>query len=277
MKLKSIFLIFNIIIIFSFLFVFFMPVFFLGWEYSRTFWTANWYLAAIFVVVLGILNGYFVLNWSLFTALEREDWRRTAEILEHRVYTKGRASAGNVRLLINAYVVTSMVDRFSRLERTLAEKNPKLVNRFCLLFGIPYLLSNDGDEIVSYYSRFQESVSGTVKGWVEWHIAFGLMLKERIEDAREKLIEIARNCTDDLLCAFTVYLLDPIAPEGTDGRSVVDDKKGALKERYTRERWQKFVEKRRDELHILVLNRLLNDIEDWLYEEKRGAGTSPSR
>ncbi len=74
MKFKAIYILFNVVLVVSFLVIFLMPVFLLGSDYFSLFWTRNWVIAVVFVVTLAALNTYFLLNWGLFTRLEREDW-----------------------------------------------------------------------------------------------------------------------------------------------------------------------------------------------------------
>ena len=74
MKFKTIFLLFNIIIVISFVFIFFMPVFMLGADYGITFWQKNWPLAIFFVLILAAFNGFFLSNWQVFSLIEAERW-----------------------------------------------------------------------------------------------------------------------------------------------------------------------------------------------------------
>ena len=58
MKFKAIFVIFNLIILVSFLFIFLIPFFMLGWDYTQVFWTENWSVALVFV---GVMAGLAIL------------------------------------------------------------------------------------------------------------------------------------------------------------------------------------------------------------------------
>ena len=48
MKFKTIFILFNIVIIASFAIIFFMPLMMLGWDYTAIFWKNNWFLPIVF-------------------------------------------------------------------------------------------------------------------------------------------------------------------------------------------------------------------------------------
>lgn len=263
MKLKSIFIIFNVLVVLSFLFVFFLPAFFLGWDYTAVFWSDNWYLAVLFLAVLGILNAYFLRNWRLFTALEHEDWDAVISVMEARVRGRGPVRQGNVRLLVNAYVVTNRTEQVGQLEQYLREHAPKVLERTALLFGIPHLLSNDGEQMAAYYREFLESGSPRDRDWIRWNYAFALMLQQRLDEARDILVELAEQRKPGLLKALSAYLLD--AYQGGDTKEVVERARGVIRDSLSRREWQKQVDDERSELHILVLSKLLRDVEEWLY------------
>jgi membrane protein implicated in regulation of membrane protease activity len=274
LKLKSIFIVFNALVAFSFVFVFLMPAFFLGWDYTTVFWRANWYLALLFVAVLAILNAYFAHNWRLFNALEREDWDRVIGVLEKRVFRKRRLTQGNVRLLVNAYVVTSRSDRIRDLERYLRDHRPAVLEKCALLFGIPHLLSNDGDEMAEFYGEFVDRRRGRNNDWLRWSYAFALMLKQRLPEAKEILEELCMRLKPGILLGLSAYLLDAYGSAEDDSQRIVDTAKTRITESLSASDWRKRVERERTDLHVLVLTKLLRDVENWLYGEQAGQAAS---
>lgn len=267
MKLKAIFVIFNILIGVSFLFVVFMPAFFLGWEYAGVFWASNWYLALLFLLVLGILNTYFVYNWRLFTALQNEDWDAVILVLEKRVFDRKRFTAGNIRLLVNAYVVRARTSGIGRLEDALRTHKPKVLRKHALLLGIPHLLSNDGAEIATYYGEFAEDASGHRKEWLRWGFAFGRMLEQRPQDARETLDELCDHASDPIVRALSGYLLEAYAQKDADERRRIDACRASITSSHSAAEWDALVEKARTDLYVLILSKLLRDVREWLYRE----------
>jgi signal transduction histidine kinase len=266
-KLKAIFVIFNILIGVSFLFVVFMPAFFLGWEYAAVFWASNWYLALLFLLVLGILNTYFVYNWRLFTALQNEDWDAVILALEKRVFERKRYAAGNIRLLVNAYVVRARTEAISRLEEELRAHKPKVLRKNALLIGIPHLLSNDGAEIATYYGEFVKAASGRRKEWLRWSFAFGRMLEQRPQDARETLDDLCDNASDPIVRALSGYLLEAYAQKDESERQRIDACREVITSSHSAVEWDALVEKARTDLYVLILSKLLRDVREWLYRE----------
>lgn len=267
MKLKVIFLIFNVLIGVSFLFVFLMPAFFLGWDYAGAFWASNWYLAILFVVVLTVLNVYFGWNRRLFSALEREDWDGVISVLERRIYTRRRYGNGSVRLLVNAYVVRGKNESILRLEEELKAKRPRLQTKNALILGIPHLLSNDGKRIAEYYGQFIGEVSGRDADWLRWSRSFGLMLDQRADEARETLDDLADDADDEIVQALSAYLLEAFTGTDHDESDRINACKQRLTERHSAAEWDKMVEKARGDLNVLILSKLLRDVRTWLYEK----------
>ncbi len=274
MKLKAIFIIFNVLVVLSFLFVFFMPAFFLGWDYTSVFWSSNWYLAGLFVVVLVVLNLYFGSNWRLFSALEDEDWDAVISVMETRIYKKNRLTQGNIRLAVNAYVVTSRSEKVRELERYLREHRPAVLQRNALLFGIPHLLSNDGAEMADYYAEFVDVRSGEENDWIRWSYAFSLMLQQKLDEAQEVLNDLVSRLKPGVLLALSAYLLDAYSRSADGSGEAVAEVKRSITGAMSHREWNKKVEHARGELHVLVLSKLLRDVEQWLYDDGRADGAS---
>ncbi len=276
MKFRTIFAVFNIIIVVSFLLIFLMPYFVLGWEYTELFWRNNWFLGIIFVAILGALNGYFVHNWRLFSLLEQEDWPNLIAYLEARVFEKGRTNKQRMRILINAYVVTSQPDRTMRLEQYLRENKPAVIPQFALQLGIPYLLRNDPEAMEQFYGEMKEESNCADPLWVRWNYAFALMLQQKLDDAKAVLLSIAPQEKNPVLRLLTLYLLDAFTSTDEEVRQVVRNGTEQLRAKYPGEKWQAQLERRRDSLQVLVLSKLIRDATEWAFGSGRKTGSEQS-
>ena len=116
MKFKGIFVIFNSVVAFSFLFVFLMPLFVLDGAAYGIFLASNWYLAKAFLGVMGVLNAYFIVNWKIFRLLEREDWPALNEVLKNRLFEQKRYTSRDVALFVNTSLLMSDISSIERLE-----------------------------------------------------------------------------------------------------------------------------------------------------------------
>ncbi|MFO8063483.1 MAG: hypothetical protein ACQETQ_00185 [Spirochaetota bacterium] len=267
MKFKVIFVIFNVIILVSFLFIFLIPFFMLGWDYTQVFWTDNWPVALVFVAVMAGLNGYFVANWKLFTLLEREDWYALIDYLEDQVYTRKRFRRQHLRVLVNTYVITSQPEKIARLEQFLRENRAALVPRFALHLGIPHLLGNSAEDMKAYYGEMREHPHCADRDWIDWAYAFALMLDEQSADAKDVLMELLNRTKNDVLALLTLYLLDAFTVSDNQVNNIVVERKRAFQAKYTSEQWNKEVEKNRGNLQVIVLSKLVRDASNWVFSD----------
>jgi hypothetical protein len=270
MKFKIIFILFNIVILVSFLVIYFMPLVMLGWDYTRVFWGRNWGLPVVFVAIIGLLNAYFVFNWKLFTMLEREDWPALIAYLERRMYERKLIVTQQVRILVNAYLVRPDLGAIEKLEAFVREHKPRVLPRFALVFGIPYLLRNNSDEMESYFSRFVD-IKSKDGGWLRWNYGFALILQGKKEEAENRLVSVCGEKTESVLSLLAVYLLDSLKPEDDAAITLIEAKRASLRKRYTEAMWAKEVERGRNNIQVVILSKLVDEATEWLYDEQHEA------
>jgi len=275
MRFRTIVLIFNIVIVVSFLFIFLVPLILLGPSYFSIFMSRNWIAGVLFVGALAAVNGYFALNWKLFTLLEKEDWPSLVQFLESEVYRKGRVRAKHVRLLVNAYLITSNAEAARKLESEVRRVRPALVSRLALQFGIPYLLTAGSDEAERYFAQSAADSRAPDRRWLRWNHAFCLCRRGEREGARSELEGILDGTPEPVLRLLSLYLLDTAC--GGDGEAPERAKKGReeMRERYTPQKWKSVVERARSNLEVVVLSRVIEDAELWLFGGSQPVDESP--
>ena len=265
MRFRLIFILFNIVLVVSFLVIYLMPLVILGWDYTRMFWTNNWFLPIIFVLIIGALNLYFALNWRLFRLLEHEDWNGLVVYLESQVYNRHRLRKQYIRILANGYLVNSRSEDIGKLAEHLADKKPQYLVEFGLLFGIPYLLQNDPESMERYFSQLLDERKLPNRNWVEWNHAFSLVLLKRRDEACRELLGIAEREKEPVLLLLSLYLLDAFANGDEAAAQVVVDGKAALKDRFSPTAWQRELENAKDNVEVVVLTKLLSEATEWLF------------
>lgn len=278
MKFKAIFILFNAVILISFLVIYFMPLIMLGWDYTRVFWEKNWGLPVLFVAIIGLLNGYFVMNWKLFHLLEREDWPELILFLEEKVYSKKLVFRQQVRILINAYLVQSNLDAIGKLESYLKREKENMIPRFALAFGVPYLLRNNGEEMTEYFSRFLE-IKSKDRYWIRWNYGFAFILQGEREKAEAALLRAAGQKREPVLSLLTFCLLDSLKPEDRETNAVVANGITELRKRFSPATWTREVEKSKNNIQVVILSRLVEEATDWLFaieESPQGKSDSES-
>ena len=261
-KFKVVFILFNAVIVVSFLIIYLMPVAMLGWEYTQVFWNRNWALPILFISILAILNGYFIFNWRLFRLLEREDWDGLIEHLERRFYQKNLIIAQHCRILINAYLVRGQIDGIGKLENEIREKRPRLMQRLVVPLGVRHLLSNDSDAMVEYFGGFKE-IRSRDTGWVRWSFGFAKLLGEEREEAETELKRVASQERNPVLRLLSLYLL---ATAGDDDiKQYAREQAKTLSDSFTNDRMTAEIDKQRSNVQVVILARLIEEATDWLY------------
>jgi hypothetical protein len=272
MKFKTIFILFNAVVLFSFVFIFLFPLFLLGGAYTLGLWKSNWFLAVFFLVVLGALNAFFLSNWKLFELVEKEDWEALSRWLDTRIFEKGSYRSQYIRLYVNSAMLRSDLAAIDRLEALLREKKPAVLRRQAVLFGVGYLLRNDPDASLRFFEPFLESPDVEARGWLWFDYSFNLVLKNRGEEALPWLRRAASQ-RDAVLVLLSVYLLGTLVfsafPDGPEKQSVgsfAEERRKSLRKRYSPERWSREVEKAKNDVHVVILSRLIDDAGRWLFD-----------
>jgi hypothetical protein len=272
MKFRTIYILFNVVVVLSFLFVFFLPFFLLGPDYSLSFWKSNWYLALVFVAVIAALNAFFLANWRVFVLVEKEDWSALSVHLVDLIYSKKRYGSRHVGLLVNACLLQSDVEGISRLEAELAAHRPALLKKNAILFGVTRLLRNKPAEAEAFFADYIEASGVDSRDWLRFDYAFSLALQRRFAEAAPFLRETASS-RDAVLSLLSAYLLGSLvaAAAGTESeaaslRAVANEARDRLKKRFPGQRWSAEVERAKGEIHIVVLTKLIDDAGLWLFE-----------
>ncbi|MFW5711722.1 MAG: hypothetical protein ACOC2P_00015 [Spirochaetota bacterium] len=276
MKFKLIFLLFNLLILVSFAVVIFMPFMMLGAEYSRNFWAASWYLPALFLLIIIAIDGYFFMNWRLFTLLEAENWAELLRFLEGEVMQKGKTRSAYVRALIHAYFVTGNVSKIEPLEQYLREKRPRLVRKFALEFGMPKVLHKNHADMVKFFYEFKaEKVPH--QQWIRFLYAFGALMQHEHSEGREELLALSNEVREPVLKVLVLYTLDPFKTLDDEVLGRVERQRGELQKRLSAEQLRRAVDKRKDNIAIVVMTPLIQDAINWLFSQPAGGGMSDPR
>jgi hypothetical protein len=277
MKFRTIFILFNVVILTSFLFVFLLPFFLLGSGSSLEFWRGNWYLALLFLALVGGLNAFFLVNRKTFTLVEREEWGELSAHLVGLMFPKGRFTSSRVRLLVNAYLLQSDIEGIEGLEAELAAKKPDLLRKNALLFGVTRLLRNRSEDAEAFFARYLEAKDVESREWLRFDYGFSLVLQKKA-DAALPFLEEGTLARDPVLCLLSAYLLGSVGAASASGEagkneaiSKAEAARSRLRKRFTKAKWSKEVERAKSEVHIVILSKLVDDAGRWLYESPADA------
>jgi hypothetical protein len=271
MRFRTIFLIFNVVIIASFLFIFFMPLILLGGEHFGEFLARNWVSGALFVVALVSFNVYFLQSWNLFELLEREDWNGLITHLEAEIYQKAKVRKRSVKILINAYLVASRPEDVIRLNAHIAERKPELAKAFAVPFGVPYLLMNRPAESERYFGRMLAAPGVPERNWLRWNHAFSLLQMRETAAARKEFETLIPGARDPVLHLLALYMLDSLARADGQGQDAVDEGVKRFRAHHSPRTWNRQVDRAKGSMQVLILSRIIKEASDWVFGAPAGA------
>lgn len=270
MKFKTIFALFNIVLVLSFVFILVMPFFLLGTGYSLTFWARNWPLIIFFIIVLAGFNIFFALNWRLFLALESENWKAVTSLLVDQVFTRHRYDRRTIRLLVNTALLKGDVELVWKIEQELRERRPAALKRDAVLFGVAYLLRNDPVASERFLSPFLDARGVDNAQWLGFYHAFSLVMQKRAQEAIG-LFQPYLKAGDPVLALLSAYLTGTLCASAVEieKREELQVKahsvRAHLAGRYSSLRWARESEKAKGEMHIVILSKILDDASSWLF------------
>ncbi|HUX39146.1 MAG TPA: hypothetical protein VMV44_14700 [Rectinemataceae bacterium] len=269
MKFRTIYALFNAIIVVSFLFVFFLPLALLGWDYTLTFWKSSWYLALLFIGLIIVLNAFFMANRKVFGYFEKEDWDGLSAWLVERIFVKHRYGGLHIRYLVDTWFIQGDIEGFSRLEEELRRRKPRLLRKTAVIFGFIRILKGQAAEAESFLKPWLGMRDIDDWEWLRFGYAFALVLQRRVGEARPHLFEGASS-RDPVLALLAAWLLDSVvlaaAPQGRDDETVavVERTKTELRKRFPGAKFGAEVEKAKGEFHVVVLSKPIADARKWL-------------
>jgi hypothetical protein len=275
LKFKIIFILFNSIITLFLLFVFILPVFFLGSDFVRVFWRGAWPLALplaiMLVLILLGMDGFYIRNRRLFYLLGREDWPALVLYLEDRIIKRGHYSSLLVRLLANTYLVLSDYRAVRNLENRTAFAKPGLVDACALIFGTARILGKDYEGAACFFEEKAGKAKRGTAAWVRWYAGFALFLDRRFPQAADRFAAIAREEEDAVLTGLSSYFLAVSLTRTLPGRSLelmaaaMDGRKRVHAALPVQDAWNKETDKIRSEVYVTVLSKYLDETSEWLY------------
>jgi hypothetical protein len=271
LKFRTIFILFNSIIALFLLFVFILPIFFLGSDFVHVFWRSVWPLAVMLVLILLGMDVFYLRNRRLFYLLGREDWPALVLYLEDRVIKQGRYSSLPVRLLANTYLVLSDYRAVMNLENRVAIAKPGLVDAGALIFGTARILGKDYEGAVRFFAEKAGKAKRGTAAWVRWYAGFAQFLDRRFSQAADRFAAISREEEDVVPIGLSSYFLAISLTRALPNRSLeltaaaLDGRKRVRAALPVQGAWNKEIGKIRSEVYVAVLSKYLDETSEWLY------------
>ncbi len=267
MRFKSILLLFNIVLLIVLLSVTLLPLFIIGSDFFSVFIQKNWIVLLVFFLVILGVDLYFFLNWKLFTLLEEEDWGNLITYLESEIYGAKKTNKMKVKILLNAYLLTSNLDGILRLENYLSGSKRNMVKFYSVAFSVPYLLKSDPKAAEAFFAKLLSEKGTREIDWIRWNYAFALMQQKQFEAAKEELLKIYRESKQLVPFLMSIYFLHSYSKYDEEIRELVEKGRERLKSKNERKRLEKEIEKSGENMEALILTQIIREANDWLYSE----------
>lgn len=265
MKFKSIFIVFNIVIAFSFLFFFLMPVFILGMDSFLRFFSTYWIALVLFLLLLIVFNVYFIMNWKFFRLLENEDWYGLINFLENRIYNRRIISKRSIKILLNTYLCTSNSEGIRKLALFLRKQKPYLVSLFSLRFSIPYLISDAPEESELFFKHLLQDEKLKHRDWITWNYGIILMQQKKREEATTNFSSLLFPNVDAVIYLLALYMLNSLCSDNKRLKNTLDLAKEEYAKAHSLKELTEKIEKDKNNIQILSLRSTIQEAFKWMF------------
>jgi tetratricopeptide (TPR) repeat protein len=266
MNFKTIFIVFNLIIIAAFLIIFLMPVFFIGFELFPSLISNNWLAIILFSVIIFAFNFYFFWHWELYRLLEQENWKDLIIYLEQQIYKNNNIKRNYLKILIECYLITADIPSLFKLKAHLDEMKPAFIREFGLQFGIPYFVQNNPPESEKFFGKLLAEKKLKNESWIRWNYAFTLKQLKQETGAIDEFEKILDTSRDPLLLLLTVYILNSFLITKTELWKKINQKKNELKQVGKLNNWNKKFLNYKGNIQTIFLADTIKKASEWIFE-----------
>jgi hypothetical protein len=270
LKFKYLVIALSILIVIIMLIAVLLPVLLAGPELAVNFRLIVLPLLIFMLLLLVCVSVFFLLNYRLFSLLEREDWPALSYYLEQQIYVKGKYNAQKVRLLASSYLVASDYSSVLKLESKAMLAKPSVVDKNALIFGAARILSGNPKEAAAYFKTYLEKGSNREKQWVRWFLGFSQLLDGVFSMAEQEFMSLAISSDDVLITGLSAYFLDSLLikhslkPE--ECRAVAENGRGrVVKTLKNAGNWKKEADKEGTEIHAAIIRKYIDEAGKWLF------------
>ena len=270
MKLKVLVIIFNAVLLTIFFTVLSFSFFTAGTEFIGSFFKNYWIFILFFTFLFIGMNIFFISNWKLITTLESDDWPALSLYLETEIFEKHHITAKKARLLCEISILLGDFEILKRLERVLEEYKPEYIRTFASRFAAAKLLSNDYQGLAEFMARTVVQPHET-SPWIPFYDAFSAQMLRCYREAAEKFSRMLETEQDPLVRLLGVYFMDYglyhyLGIDKDDADKRIEAEKRKLK-KHSLQYWKKYVQKEKQNIHVLVLTKAIDDALTWLFKE----------
>lgn len=271
LKFKSLFLLFNIVILLLLVFLGALPFLAFDAPDLRLLFQTSWPFLLFLLLILAGFDIFYGYQHRLFQLLEKEDWPALSRYLEKRIIRDGHYSPRLIRLLANTYLVLSDSASVLAIENKAAIVNPSLVDANALIFGAARILEKDLGGAVNFFSRMLGSRKTESADWIRWYYGFSLLLDQQYSLSGDQFIPLALECKDGVITGLSAFFLSEklsglLPQRGLEFTAASQDGKNRLLKTFSSiDAWNREVKRTLNSVHAAILSRFIAETTTWLF------------
>lgn len=267
MKIKSLYIIFNIVLFATLLLLFFAPKIILSNDlYTEIAFANNIFIITLLIIITAI-NCIFFINRKPLKCLEEENWKGLAIYLHDKIYTQKRFSARSVQLLCDSLLLTGKPEEIIELCSFVRKENPKAYQKNLLRFASSYVLLTKTSEARSILEEAKASAAKSE--WVKWYHAFTFYLERDFSATITELGQSLSKFQDPIVSALSIFLIQQLSvikkSEYQIYEQAVINKKNEILVTFSRKKFHEYAEDQKNQLYCAVISNLIKQAEDLLY------------
>lgn len=267
MKFKILIITLNIVIFISFVSFFILPLLAFAGA-TNTFFIKNWFFPPIFIAILAFINILYFRNKNIIENLESEDWTGLCHVLEVEVFDKNRASLKNLNLLSDVQLLLSDFTGLQRLETYVRSKKSEYLSRLAPNFAGGKFLSGNYAELQSFVSNLIRS--GKKDEWLLFYFPLSLQMQKLYPEASKEFESCLNTFNEPILNLMTGYFYYEVLKKyckltEKEREEAANSFKNNIKTQYSLETWKDYTAKKRQEMHILIFKKIIDDATSWLF------------
>jgi hypothetical protein len=221
-------------------------------------------------LLLICMSVFLLLNYRLFTLLEREDWPALSYYLEQKIYVKSRYDSRKVRLLASSYLVVSDYASVLKLENKTHAAKPSIIRENVLIFGTARILSGNHKDAAVFFKTYLDEGKSPDKRWIRWYYGFSLLLCGDFNLAEPEFMSLAVSSNDALITGLSAYLLDTslvkYSQKPYECLEIVENGRNRVRNAIKNlNKWKNEADSMGNEIHITIIRRYIDDEGNWVF------------
>lgn len=214
LSLNNLFILFNASLLFGILLIMLLPVAVLGGGVFL-FLAKITSIIGLMLLLLFLVNLYYLKNRKLFLWLEQENWPEIKRFLQSEIYGKNRFKSFYIQLLSEVAIRLDDLNLLIVLRKELQQRGRcRLLSRFALELGLPYLLEDLGEKSELYFGEVKEYkfLPFKVRCWSGLFYGIALLMQDKADYGLKELdILLHQKNSGPLIHLICIQLLEEFA------------------------------------------------------------------